>query len=104
MSISNPIYFTHRALQELQRLQEVFKLTENHFIRIGVKSSSCSGVAYLLAFDTIQDNDTRYEVQGLEVVIDKSHSMHVIGLEIDFEKDEFSNGFVFKNPQLHPTS
>lgn len=102
MSISNPIYFTQRALQELKRLKEVFKLTENHFIRIGVKSSSCSGVAYLLAFDTIQDNDLRYTVQGLDVIIEKGHSMHVIGLEIDYEKDEINNGFVFKNPQIQP--
>jgi len=98
-----PVKLTEGAITELRRIQEENKIEENQYLRIGVKGGGCSGMSYLLAFDSKTDDDNHYEIEGLKVVMNKAHEMYVIGMEIDWENGLNSRGFTFKNPNATST-
>lgn len=98
-----PVTFTATALEELRRLRNELPLQEDQFLRIGVKGGGCSGMSYLLAFDRREENDNDYEIEGLNVVMNKAHVMYVLGMEIDWENGLNNRGFVFQNPNAKST-
>lgn len=68
-------------------------------IRIGVKTSGCSGFAYVLEFvDEPQDIDERFESNGVSVFVDPKSLLYVFGLNIDWTKKGLNEGFEFINP------
>ena len=97
------IRFTDSALEELTRLKSTLELAEDQYLRIGVKGGGCSGMSYLLAFDKREEKDTVYEIQNIEVVINKAHVMYLLGMEIDWENGLNNRGFVFVNPNAKET-
>ena len=80
-----PVTFTKSAMDELHRLQANLALSEDAFLRIGVKGGGCSGMSYLLAFDKKEAGDNEYEVEGVKMVMNKAHVMYVLGMEVDWE-------------------
>ena len=98
-----PIAFTPAALEELQRLKHGLELKEDQYLRIGVKGGGCSGMSYLLAFDRKEENDNTWNVEGIDVIMNKAHVMYVLGMEIDWENGLNNRGFVFGNPQAKST-
>ena len=60
-------------------------------------------MSYLLGFDTQKETDERYEINGVPVLVDKRHSMYILGMEVDFEDGLNARGFVFNNPQASST-
>lgn len=93
---SSPIRFTPKAKAELQKLQRTLGIQPDQGLRIGTKGGGCGGMAYLLAFDSKEEKDQEYEIEGIRVLVNKAQAMYVIGLEIDYEETEVSRGFVFK--------
>ncbi|MFT5503122.1 MAG: iron-sulfur cluster assembly protein [Gammaproteobacteria bacterium] len=68
-------------------------------LRLGVKTTGCSGLAYVIEFvDELQADDTVFETKGVKVVIDGKSLLFLDGTEIDFGKDGLNEGFLFKNP------
>ena len=68
-------------------------------LRLGVKTTGCSGLAYVIEFvDDLQDDDTVFETKGVKVVIDAKSLLFLDGTEVDFGKDGLNEGFLFKNP------
>ena len=102
-SIAAPVTFTEGAVQELKRLTESLNITSDQALRIGVKGGGCSGMSYLLAFDTIGEKDDVYLIDGIRVCMEKMHLMYLLGMEIDYENGLNSRGFVFKNPNAVKT-
>ncbi len=98
-----PIAFTPVALEELHRLKSTLKLEDDQFLRIGVKGGGCSGMSYLLAFDGRDEKDSTWNVEGIDVIMNKAHVMYVLGMEIDWENGLNNRGFVFQNPQAKST-
>lgn len=91
------INLTPSAKKELQKLKESLSLDDSHFVRIGVKGGKgCMGVNHVIAFDHKNEDDTEYVINGIPIVIDKKHSMHVLGITIDYYEDKNSKGFVFE--------
>jgi len=74
-----------------------------HGLRVGVKGGGCSGFSYLLGFDVRKEKDEVYEIGGLQVFIEKSHAMYLIGMEIDWHDGLNNRGFVFENPNATST-
>ena len=91
---------TEKARQAIVEVIESQKVPENYYLRVGMRGGGCGGMSYLLGFDEKRENDLRYEVEGLTVLIDRSHSMYVLGMEIDWHEDEHQRGFVFNNPSV----
>jgi len=70
-------------------------------IRLGVKTSGCSGMAYKLEFvDQAEDEDQIFESHGVKVVIDPKSLSYLDGTELDFVKEGLNEGFKFNNPNV----
>ncbi len=70
-------------------------------IRLGVKTSGCSGMAYKLEFvDSTQDEDLVFESHGVKVIIDPKSLAYLEGTELDFVKEGLNEGFRFNNPNV----
>lgn len=68
-------------------------------IRIGVKTTGCSGLAYILEYvDNALFDDTIYEHSGFNIYIDKKSLVYLNGLEMNWVKKGINSGFEFKNP------
>lgn len=68
-------------------------------IRIGVKTSGCSGLGYLLEFvDDVQPEDIIFTSHGVQIIVDPKSLAYVDGTEMDFVKEGLNEGFTFNNP------
>ncbi|MCX8641014.1 MULTISPECIES: iron-sulfur cluster assembly protein IscA [unclassified Gilliamella] len=68
-------------------------------LRLGVKTSGCSGMAYVLEFaDVINDDDSVFEDKNVKVIVDKKSLVYIDGTELDFVKEGLNEGFKFNNP------
>ena len=68
-------------------------------LRLGVKTSGCSGMAYIIEFaDIINDDDSVFEDKDVKVIIDKKSLVYLDGTELDFVKEGLNEGFKFNNP------
>ena len=70
-------------------------------LRLGVRTSGCSGMAYVLEFaDEIEDNDVVFENLGVRVVVDPKSLVYIDGTELDYGKEGLNEGFKFNNPNV----
>ena len=68
-------------------------------VRLGVKTSGCSGMAYIIEFvDGTGEDDTIFEDHGVKVIIDKKSLIYLDGTELDSGKEGLNEGFKFNNP------
>jgi iron-sulfur cluster assembly protein len=68
-------------------------------IRLGVKTTGCSGMSYKLDFAReIADGDTVVEQDGVKLVVEPGAVMYLLGTQIDWVEDKLGAMFVFKNP------
>jgi iron-sulfur cluster assembly protein len=68
-------------------------------IRVGVKNSGCSGLAYVLEYvDTPNEHDDVWQSNGVNIYTDKKSLVYLLGLEMDWIKNGLNEGFDFKNP------
>ena len=68
-------------------------------IRIGVRTTGCSGLAYVLEYiDSVNPEDTAYEQDGFVIVVDPKSLAYLEGLEIDYVRQGLNEGFEFVNP------
>jgi len=70
-------------------------------LRVGVRTSGCSGMAYKLEFaDAIDANDLQFESHGVRVVVDPMSLPYVDGTELDYTREGLNEGFKFRNPNV----
>jgi iron-sulfur cluster assembly protein len=68
-------------------------------MRIGVRTSGCSGFAYVLEFaDKLFEGDLEIEDRGITLIINKKDLVYLQGMEIDWIKKGLNEGFEFSNP------
>ena len=68
-------------------------------LRVGVKTSGCSGMAYKLEFaDSTEPDDQIWESHGVKVIIDEESLPYIDGTELDYTREGLQEGFRFKNP------
>ncbi|NBO28099.1 MAG: iron-sulfur cluster assembly accessory protein [Synechococcaceae bacterium WB8_1B_057] len=69
-------------------------------IKIGVKTTGCSGLAYVLEFiDKLDETLAVYVSNKTMIFIDPKHLPYLTGIEIDWVKQGLNEGFEFRNPQ-----
>ena len=69
------------------------------FIRVGVKGGGCSGLSYVLDFDSeMKPGDQEFEDKGVKIVCDKKSLLYLLGTELDHSDGLNGKGFEFKNP------
>jgi len=70
-------------------------------VRLGIKTSGCSGMAYVLEFvDESDADDQIFEQHGVKVVVDSKSLLYLDGTELDFVKEGLNEGFKFHNPNV----
>lgn len=68
-------------------------------LRLGVKTTGCSGMAYVLEFaDEVEDHDTVFEDKGVKVIVDPKSLAYLDGTELDYTREGLNEGFKFNNP------
>jgi iron-sulfur cluster assembly protein len=68
-------------------------------IRIGVKTTGCSGLAYVLEYvDQLENHDHIFDFEGVKVVIDPKSVPYINGLQVDYVRKGLNAGFEFQNP------
>jgi len=70
-------------------------------LRLGVKTSGCSGMAYVLEFvDEIDEQDQVFESHGVKIIVDPKSLLYIDGTELDYGKEGLNEGFKFNNPNV----
>lgn len=70
-------------------------------LRLGVKTTGCSGMAYVLEFvDVLNDEDEIFEQDNVKIIIDPKSLVYLDGTELDFVKEGLNEGFQFNNPNV----
>jgi len=70
-------------------------------IRIGVKTSGCSGLAYVLEFvDEPDPTDSLFEDFGVKLFIDPKSLVYLDGTIVDYAKEGLNEGLEFRNPNV----
>ena len=68
-------------------------------IRLGVRTTGCSGLAYVLEYiDNVNPEDIIFEQNGFVVVVDPKSSAYLEGVEVDYVRQGLNEGFEFTNP------
>jgi iron-sulfur cluster assembly protein len=103
MTMTAPVTFTAGALAEIRRLMTEPGFDTAKFLRVGVKGGGCSGLSYVLGFDDKQEQDEVFEFEGLNFIMNKSHGMYLMGMQIDWANGLNARGFTFTNPNASKT-
>ena len=70
-------------------------------LRLAVKTSGCSGLAYAIEFaDETAPDDLLFESYGVTVLIDPKSHVFLAGTELDFVREGLNEGFKFNNPNV----
>jgi len=70
-------------------------------IKLGVRTSGCSGMAYKLEFaDASEADDLEFESFGVKVYVDPKSLAYLDGTELDFVREGLNEGFKFNNPNV----
>ena len=98
-----PVSLTAGAISEVKRLMAEPGFDASQYLRIGVKGGGCSGMTYILGFDNLEDGDEHFEIEGVNCIMNKSHGIYLMGMEVDFQGGLNSRGFTFTNPNASKT-
>jgi iron-sulfur cluster assembly protein len=103
MTMAVPVTFTNDALAEIRRLMSEPGFDTGKYLRVGVKGGGCSGLSYVLGFDDKQESDEVFEYDGLTFIMNKSHGIYLMGMQIDWANGLNARGFTFNNPNASKT-
>lgn len=92
------LLMTQRAADHVSRFLQ--RRGKGLGIRVGVKTSGCSGMAYQLEYvDASTPEDVQFESHGVAIFTDAKSLLYIDGTELDFVREGLNEGFKFYNPQ-----
>jgi len=92
-----PITMTDTAARHVQK--SLAKRGKGIGLRLAVKTSGCSGLAYAMEFvDEPQPEDVAFQSHGLTLLVDPKSLPFLDGTELDFVREGLNEGFKFNNP------
>ncbi|HMR46192.1 MAG TPA: iron-sulfur cluster assembly accessory protein [Bacteroidia bacterium] len=98
------ITVTEKAKSKALSLMQAENKPADAFIRVGVEGGGCSGLTYMLVFDTeLKPEDKVFEDKGIKIVCDKKSFLYLIGTELDYSDGLNGKGFQFNNPNASRT-
>jgi iron-sulfur cluster assembly protein len=102
-TVAAPVQLTSGAVKQLKLIMQQQGIPSDYGLRIGVKGGGCSGFSYILGFDEKKSNDDEFSIEGMRVLMQKSHGIYLLGMEIDFVEGLNNRGFSFSNPNAKST-
>ena len=99
------ITITETALTHLKEVMKEEGIDNGtHFLRVGVKGGGCSGLSYVMDFDTdITEMDEVVDLPELKVVVDKKSVLYLFGTELQYSSGLNGKGFQCVNPNASRT-
>ena len=93
------ITLTENAAKHVQNF--IAKRGKGVGLRIGVRTSGCSGMAYKLEFaDELASDDLQFVSHGVTVLVDPKSLSYIDGMELDYTREGLNEGFKFSNPNV----
>ena len=83
------------------KIQKLVTLKGYAGIRLGVKTTGCSGLAYVLEYVKEYESDSstiNYAQDNFCVIVDKKHDVYLQGTQVDYVRQGLNEGFEFTNP------
>ena len=94
-----PVTLTERAAKHVSTF--IAKRGKGVGLRLGVRTSGCSGLAYKLEYaDAVNPEDVLFESNGVKVVVDPKSLPYIDGTVLDFAREGLNEGFKFTNPNI----
>ena len=91
-----PVTLTSKAAEEVKKIMQTKNIPSDYGLRVGVRGGGgCGGAKLIIGFDKQRPSDLTYVIDGIQVYVDKKHTMYVIGKEVDFYEGEDARGFMF---------
>lgn len=98
-----PILFSDAAAAKVKELL-ADEANPDLKLRVFVQGGGCSGFQYGFTFDeTVNDDDTTINKEGVELLIDPMSFQYLVGAEIDYKDDLDGAQFVIRNPNANTT-
>ncbi len=92
-----PVTLTENAARHVSNY--IAKRGRGMGLRLGVKTTGCSGLAYKIEFaDAANPEDQEFESHGIKVLIDPKSLAYLEGTELDYTREGLNEGFKFSNP------
>ena len=93
------IEVTESAARQIQK--QLQKRGSGLGLRLGVKTSGCSGYAYVLDYaDDQADDELVFEQHGVKVLVKQDDLEKLNGIQLDYAKEGFNEAFKFNNPNV----
>ncbi len=93
------ITLTEAAAKHVQNF--IAKRGKGLGLRIGVRTTGCSGMAYKLEFaDALSEGDLQFVSNGVMLLVDPKSLPYIEGMELDFQREGLNEGFKFNNPNV----
>jgi iron-sulfur cluster assembly protein len=68
-------------------------------IRLGVRTTGCSGLAYVLEYvDHVDEVDETFQHEGFVIAVDPKSLAYLDRVQIDYVRQGLNEGFEFTNP------
>lgn len=94
-STIQPVTISAQAAVEIRKIMQTKNIPANYALRVGIRGGGCGGVSLIIGFDKQKATDLSYSINNIPVLIDKKHTMYIIGKEVDFIEDADTRGFMF---------
>ena len=82
-------------------IQSIDRRRKGVGIRIGVKTTGCSGLAYVLEYlddDKFDPHSEKITFPGFVIIVSLKDIVYLRGLEVDYAQHGLNEGFEFRNP------
>ena len=94
-----PVTLTEKAASHVQGY--IARRGKGVGLRVGVRTSGCSGMAYKLEFaDAVNPEDHQFQSHGVTVVVDPKSLPFLEGTQLDYTREGLNEGFKFLNPNV----
>ena len=91
-----PVTLTENAAKHVSNY--IAKRGRGMGLRLGVKTTGCSGLAYKIEFaDAVNPEDQQFESRGIKVLVDPKSLAYLEGTELDYTREGLNEGFKFTN-------
>jgi iron-sulfur cluster assembly accessory protein len=101
--LQTPVTLSAGAIEEVKRLMGEAGFDPAQRLRVGVKGGGCSGMTYVLGFDTPTEADETFMIEGIPCIMNPAHGIYLMGMEVDFQDGLNARGFTFNNPNATKT-
>ncbi len=96
------VVLTESAAKQIQK--QIDKRGKGLGLKLGVKTSGCSGFAYTIEYaDELQNGESVFETFGVKVVVADDNLTALDGLVLDYAKEGINEAFKFNNPNVKGT-